>query len=243
MLCGVVFDLYGVIEIPVTSEPAHDEWCAQVLRRFLCGKGMELPVEQCKLAVQRADSFIRSSASDYAVSLHPLMWRLVLEAITGGRSSERDAQELFEFVCVSRSAERPIFEDVWDSFDRISEHYKIGILSNGHSWRIRSMLEAVGLRTKVDAVLVSGEWPFRKPDAEMFTTMASLLDMDPSSCMMVGDRLDNDVIGARSVGMGTLLLRRRSDETSSKPHASAEKASFPSLGAVADYLLGRLRDS
>lgn len=58
-----------------------------------------------------------------------------------------------------------------------------------------------------------------KPQPEMFE--AALGDQDPSDAVMVGDRLDTDILGAQRIGISSLLLRRgnapRSSETNVKP--------------------------
>ncbi len=54
---------------------------------------------------------------------------------------------------------------------------------------------------------VSGTHGFRKPDVRLFLAACADLDVEPSECVMVGDRIDNDVVPANALGMRSVLLR------------------------------------
>jgi len=48
---------------------------------------------------------------------------------------------------------------------------------------------------------------FSKPDVRLFLRACHRLGVAPTDCVMVGDRIDNDIVPARTVGMPTVLLR------------------------------------
>ena len=54
---------------------------------------------------------------------------------------------------------------------------------------------------------MSGTHGFRKPDPRLFLRAADDLGVAPSECVMVGDRIDNDIAPARLLGMRTVLFR------------------------------------
>jgi len=74
----------------------------------------------------------------------------------------------------------------------------------------KAALESFGLEARL--ITTSAELGVDKPSPEFFRkTLAKTLatpDFDPSEVLYVGDRLDNDVIPARSFGMKTALLER-----------------------------------
>jgi FMN phosphatase YigB (HAD superfamily) len=47
----------------------------------------------------------------------------------------------------------------------------------------------------------------RKPDPCAFTAAAEALGVAPAQCIMVGDRIDNDIVPAKSLGMAAVLFR------------------------------------
>ncbi|MFH1312342.1 MAG: HAD family hydrolase [Candidatus Eisenbacteria bacterium] len=51
------------------------------------------------------------------------------------------------------------------------------------------------------------DFAITKPDPRYLEQIAEACGVDPRQCIMVGDRVDNDVIPAKQVGMGTVLVR------------------------------------
>ncbi|MYA76953.1 MAG: HAD family hydrolase [Gemmatimonadetes bacterium] len=47
----------------------------------------------------------------------------------------------------------------------------------------------------------------KKPDQRFFETILANADTKASEAIMIGDRLDNDIIPARRIGMKTIWLR------------------------------------
>jgi HAD superfamily hydrolase (TIGR01509 family) len=67
--------------------------------------------------------------------------------------------------------------------------------------------EAV-VRERVDVVGSSARWGVAKPDPAFFARLAAELGLPPAQVAYVGDRVDNDVRGARAAGMRAVHLRR-----------------------------------
>lgn len=86
---------------------------------------------------------------------------------------------------------------------------RIGLLSNT-LWP-RSAHDRCLARDQVldliDGTVYSSEIPWSKPHPEAFrAAMAAVGEDDPTSCVFVGDRPYDDVHGAKSVGMRTVLV-------------------------------------
>ena len=60
----------------------------------------------------------------------------------------------------------------------------------------------------VDRVTSSGELGAEKPSPEFYRRIAACVGVAPAECVHVGDRIDNDVVGALAVGMTVVHLRR-----------------------------------
>ena len=54
---------------------------------------------------------------------------------------------------------------------------------------------------------LSGVTGFSKPDPAAFQAAAAALGVVPADCIMVGDRIDNDIAPAKALGMATIQLR------------------------------------
>jgi putative hydrolase of the HAD superfamily len=59
-----------------------------------------------------------------------------------------------------------------------------------------------------DGIVTSAQVGARKPAAAIFQRALSLLGVPPARAVHVGDSLHEDVEGARSAGIGAVLLRR-----------------------------------
>jgi putative hydrolase of the HAD superfamily len=84
---------------------------------------------------------------------------------------------------------------------------RIGMLSNTHWPRAfhEHFLERDGLVDLIDARLYTSEMPFQKPHPSVFLTAAQTLGVAPEQAVFVGDRPWDDISGAQSTGMRTVL--------------------------------------
>jgi putative hydrolase of the HAD superfamily len=104
---------------------------------------------------------------------------------------------------------------------------RLGLISNLSLFphKVREDLEQLGIAPYLDAAVFSSEVGFRKPDARIFLHTLNALGESPADAVFVGDRLNDDVVGAQAVGMRTILTREfRVEEPSDvRPDAVVEK--------------------
>jgi HAD superfamily hydrolase (TIGR01509 family) len=72
-------------------------------------------------------------------------------------------------------------------------------------------LGPAGLLELVDGVVTSADAGAAKPDPEIFRRALSLAGLEASEAVHAGDSLDNDVEGARALGIRPVLVQRRGD--------------------------------
>ena len=106
----------------------------------------------------------------------------------------------------AHSAHFELYDDALPVLDFLRERdLKIGLLSNSS----RNLAEFVEHhRLRADAVLTSHAHGKTKPHEAIFRAMLGLLGVEPPEAVMVGDTIDDDVEGARAVGMRAVLLDR-----------------------------------
>ena len=81
--------------------------------------------------------------------------------------------------------------------------YPLGLLSNtwwAADWH-NADLAAHGLAGYLDELVYTSDLPHSKPHPSVFQTVAGLLGVEAAACVMIGDRLLDDVGGALGVGM------------------------------------------
>ncbi len=84
--------------------------------------------------------------------------------------------------------------------------YKLGVLAN-QSIGIAERLEDWGLCQYFDVIVASAEIGCAKPDKRIFEKAFELAKCSAEECVMVGDRLDNDIIPAKAIGMKTVWVK------------------------------------
>jgi putative hydrolase of the HAD superfamily len=72
-------------------------------------------------------------------------------------------------------------------------------------------LGPTGLLDRVDGVVTSAEVGAAKPDPAVFRKALSLAGVDGAGAVHVGDSLDNDVAGARALGIRAILVQREGE--------------------------------
>lgn len=87
--------------------------------------------------------------------------------------------------------------------------WHIGVLTNGLPEIQRAKVEALDLARRVDAIVYADELvPGGKPAPEVFARVLDALRVPPARAVMVGDHPENDIAGARRLGMRTIRVAR-----------------------------------
>jgi HAD superfamily hydrolase (TIGR01662 family) len=99
-----------------------------------------------------------------------------------------------------------LYDDVLPVFAELRRHgLKIGLVSN----TARDLDHFVAHhRLDVDAVVSSGRFGKTKPHPSIFEYVLRRLDVPPTLAAMIGDSPDDDIEGARALGMQAFLLDR-----------------------------------
>ncbi len=84
--------------------------------------------------------------------------------------------------------------------------YRLGIIANQVAG-LNERLDKWGILECFDIVVSSSDIGISKPDIGIFKEAIRRAKCRPEECMMVGDRLDNDIIPASSLGMKTIWIK------------------------------------
>jgi putative hydrolase of the HAD superfamily len=102
---------------------------------------------------------------------------------------------------------------------------------------MRADIEALGIGQHLDAALFSSEVGVRKPDPRIFTTMLEHLGVQPAEAVFVGDRVNDDIAGAKGVGMPAVLTHEfRREDVTGTPAPDAVIEGLPDLPEVIERL-------
>jgi putative hydrolase of the HAD superfamily len=84
---------------------------------------------------------------------------------------------------------------------------KLGVISNFDD-RVYSVMHSLGIREYFDAVTLSSETGFSKPQPEIFAAAIRALGVPAGEILMVGDNPRDDVEAGARAGLKTLLIDR-----------------------------------
>lgn len=223
---AILFDVGGPIDMEFAWEIAVDGAIASA-----CGlEGMR--VDQAKI----------DEASEAAVAAFaPDAYAHMVETLCGGdpRTIERVRQRVR-----AMTGNLDIFQlrpDIDGLLRRLRDRdLRLGIVAN-QPQAARERLSRAGIGDLFAYQGLTGLTGFSKPDPRAFQAAAEALGMAPADCIMVGDRIDNDIVPARALGMATILLRsgrhRRQRPRSPAEEPDAVVTDVLELEAAIDALL------
>lgn len=118
----------------------------------------------------------------------------------------------------------------------------LGIVAN-QPGSARARLDRAGIGDLFEQHGLSGVTGLRKPDRQAFLAAAGALGVAPAECIMVGDRIDNDIVPAKALGMAAIQLRggrhRRQRPRAPSEEPDAVVTDVPELEAAILDLLAR----
>lgn len=89
----------------------------------------------------------------------------------------------------------------------LAKTYRLGVIAN-QSLGTRKRMEQHGLLQHLSVIIGSAEAGVAKPDPRIFQVALQEAGCSPQHAVMVGDRLDNDVRPANSLGMKSIHVRQ-----------------------------------
>ncbi|MGB8657307.1 MAG: HAD family hydrolase [Candidatus Zixiibacteriota bacterium] len=99
-----------------------------------------------------------------------------------------------------------LYSGIENEIREIARDFRMGIAGQ-YGREILSLLEQRSILDCFACRLTQEDFPITKPDPRYFEQIAQAFGVAPEECIMVGDRIDNDVIPAKQLGMRTILIR------------------------------------
>jgi putative hydrolase of the HAD superfamily len=96
---------------------------------------------------------------------------------------------------------------------KIARQHRLGLISNfDDSETGHLIMHDTGIRELFDAVIISADTGYRKPNPLIFKTLLDAMKLAPADILFVGDTPLDDVLGSKGVGMDSAWIRRRGRE-------------------------------
>ncbi len=144
-------------------------------------------------------------------------------------------------VAESRASYAVEYRDARSVLEAIKGRIKIAVVSNVSSHEAaHEILKRVGFDDYIDSLVTSAQTGIRKPDPGIFFFALKQLGVAPHEVVHVGDHPRNDVGGASTLGIKTVLVIRRTGQETAygemRPNLTLDN-----LGNLVPYLLSQNR--
>ena len=121
----------------------------------------------------------------------------------GERERRKEDLELQRGITSKRLAPFPQTQEI---LAEVKTRYRLAVVSDAQSAYGLPELRAAGLADYFASIIVSGDYGYRKPDPRLFHAALTELQVFPEEAIFVGNDRFRDVLGARKVGMKTILF-------------------------------------
>lgn len=192
MIRAVIFDIGGPLDLEFEFEAAIDA----DIREGLAREGIVVTETAWQAANRRA---IETCA--------PSLYRSVIWQLTDGDLEK--SLRIYEWM-EGRAGTRSLFQlrpGIAEALDMLKlRGLRLGLAANQPARALQD-LERHGIGHYFENPGISAVYGFRKPDVRLFLRACADLDVEPAECVMVGDRIDNDIVPAKLLGMRTVRIR------------------------------------
>jgi putative hydrolase of the HAD superfamily len=188
----LLFDVGGPLDTEESHERAVDRLLPEAVRR----QGIEVtPGDYAAACVWAVDSF--------APNLYQaVVWRLC----AGNVFAAHRAWALF-VAEIGKHAGGEARTGMVELLAALrATGFALGIVAN-QPLTLPAKLERLGMAGLFDSAEGSAALGLHKPDPRLFLAVCTRLGAEPVDCLMVGDRIDNDIVPARLLGMRTIRFR------------------------------------
>jgi len=203
---AILFDVGGPLDLEFAWEIAVDSAVAAA----------------CSLEGMRLDQAAIEEASERAVeAFAPDAYAHMISTLCGGDPATIDRVRRRVRAITGELDLFQLRPDIDGLLGRLTERgLKLGIVANQPA-TIVPRLERAGIAGFFVYTGITGTTGLRKPDPRAFTAAAEALGVTPVQCIMVGDRIDNDITPAKVVSMATILFRS-GRHRKQRPRSAAE---------------------
>jgi HAD superfamily hydrolase (TIGR01549 family) len=192
MIRAVIFDIGGPLDLEIEFEASINADIRAALENEGC----------------MVDDDAWAAANRQAVeTCAPSLYRSVIWQLSDGDLEK--SLRIYDWM-EARAAERNLFElrpGIGEVLERLRQRgLKLGLAANQPLGAMANLAKH-GIGAYFANPGISAVYGFKKPDVRLFLRACEDLGVDPRECVMVGDRIDNDVAPAKLLGMRTVLIR------------------------------------
>ena len=156
--------------------------------------------------------------------------RLVGTRVLGDDAYNAVDQRVKEMYCADYFKYCFVHPNAIDTLSNLSGDYKLAIAANQPKGVFRQAMVEAGLLGFFQMNGISGDIGISKPSLAFFEYILAEIGVAPTDAIMVGDRIDNDIAPAQSLGMKTVHVRMTPQAQGYRPTDELGSVYLESLG-------------
>ena len=210
MIKAIFFDWFNTL---AHYQPPREELESQALKEL----GFAVSPKALSPGVYLADKYlyeenaripIRQRSREEQNKLYTRFHRIILKEAGITADDDIVAKLLFRMFELNNKMTFVLFDDVSATLKGLKEKkLKLGLLTNLQT-EVDSMCRNLGIADFLDFTVTSAEVGADKPQPPIFLKALELARVQPGEAIHIGDQYQNDVLGARGVGISPILLDR-----------------------------------
>ena len=194
MISVLLFDIGETILDAGGQQDALMEVHRTTLGKF----GFALSVDEYRqLGSDKISQFVPSA-------MHAITWHFARSDVSLFNEITEDVRSHYSEI---RSLGYQLYPAVAVILEQLAEEYTIALAGNAPA-SITDTLDDLGVLRWFRHIDVSGTIGISKPNNRFFRTILDKAGFSPLEAIMIGDRLDNDIIPAKKLGMRTIWFRQ-----------------------------------
>ena len=210
MIKAVFFDIGNTL-VNFHSE-AISEQRKKILLEFLLQEGQNMTAQQIEKLIAEANDYVEKnyfgSVAKYSFGIGGLFFLFQKLRLEVDKKTFDTLEERVWDVCLHGAKLERHAKEILSSLK--SNGYKLAVVSNWTTQRANQTIDAFDLRRFFDLIVISEDVGAEKSSTIPFKVALEELGLKPEEVVMVGDRDDEDIFGAKMLGMETVKINRSS---------------------------------
>ena len=183
-----------------------------VFHKILNSLGYEFEVAEVKRALDDARVWWNGEKAKTGEVWTEVSWAKLLQKMVSNLTIP-DSSWIVAQLCERWLLEANFraYDDVLPTLNELkSAGFKLIVISNvSSSKNLKTYLRKAGIPNCFEATIASGDIGYEKPNPEIFRKASKILNIPASQILHVGDKYEEDYIGAYNAGLKALLLDRK----------------------------------
>ena len=212
MYQNIIFDLYGTLIDIRTDEFSLDFW-RKAVQIYAMGGASYSPGELRTAYTKYVKRALRHERLKHPTCKHVDIDLLqVFRRLYADKGINADMAKLRDTAHRFRQDSTlfiKLYDGVVELLDGLHEAgRKIYLLSNAQESFTVPEMEELGILHYFDGLMISSEERLCKPQKQFFQKLLDKYDLQPASCLMVGNDKNSDMLGAKGVGIDGLYIHQ-----------------------------------